>query len=249
MAKAYISVARDQFSCPVCLDLLKDPVTLLCGHSFCMVCINDCWDQEDQQGVYSCPQCKETFNTRPAVSKSSVLAEVVETLNKTGFQATRPALCSSGPDDVECDLCIKKKSKAMKSCLVCLASFCDTHLQPHYESPAFRKHKLVEASGRLQEQICSQHGKLLEVFCHTDHQCICALCLLDKHKGHDTVSAAAGKEEKQVILYWRLYSIVYKCVYMCIYNVTFTFLCRSCWLRCRKNPQRESRTKRGSFRS
>ncbi|XP_053537628.1 E3 ubiquitin/ISG15 ligase TRIM25 isoform X2 [Ictalurus punctatus] len=197
MAEANILGLQNQFSCPICLDLLKDPVTILCGHTFCMVCISGCWDQEDQKGVYSCPQCRQTFNPRPVVGKNSMLAEVVETLKKTGLQATRPAHCSAGPEDVECDFCTGRKSKAIKSCLVCLASFCETHLQPHYKSPAFKKHKLVEASRRLQEQICSQHDKLLEVYCRTDQQCICMLCILDKHKRHDTVSAAAGRAEKQ----------------------------------------------------
>ncbi|XP_053537614.1 E3 ubiquitin/ISG15 ligase TRIM25 [Ictalurus punctatus] len=197
MAEANILGLQDQFSCPICLDLLKDPVAISCGHTFCMVCINGCWDQEDQKGVYSCPQCRQTFTPRPVVSKNTVLAEVVETLKKTGLQATRPAHCSAGPEDVECDSCTGRKSKAIKSCLVCLASFCETHLQPHYESPAFKKHKLVEASRRLQEQICSQHDKLLEVYCRTEQQCICMLCILDKHKRHDTVSAAAGRVEKQ----------------------------------------------------
>ncbi|XP_060731194.1 tripartite motif-containing protein 16-like isoform X2 [Tachysurus vachellii] len=197
MAEANILGLQDQFSCPVCLDLVKEPVTLSCGHSFCMVCINGCWDQEDQQGVYSCPQCRQTFTSRPVVSKNTMLAEVVETLKKTGLQDTRPVQCSAGPEDVECDSCAGRKYKAIKSCLVCLASFCETHLQPHYKSPAFKKHKLVEASRRLQDQICSQHDKLMEVYCRTDRQCICMLCMMDKHKGHDTVSVTTGKAEKQ----------------------------------------------------
>ncbi|KAB5579006.1 hypothetical protein PHYPO_G00189610 [Pangasianodon hypophthalmus] len=197
MAEVNISVAQDHFSCSICLDLLKDPVALSCGHSFCMVCINGCWDQEDQKGVYSCPQCRQTFTPRPVVSKNTMLAELLETMKKTRLQATRPAQCSAGSEDVECDSCTERKSKAIKSCLVCLASFCETHLQPHYESPAFKKHKLVEASRRLQEQICSQHDKLLEVYCRTDQQCICMLCTLDKHRRHDAVSAAAGRALKQ----------------------------------------------------
>ncbi|XP_062864192.1 tripartite motif-containing protein 16-like isoform X2 [Trichomycterus rosablanca] len=197
MAESKISVTQDEFSCSVCLETLKDPVTTSCGHSFCMVCINNCWDQEDDKGTYSCPQCRKIFTPRPEVSRNTILAGVVEKLKKTELQASDPGHCSAGPQEVDCDYCSGKKYKAVKSCLVCLASFCKTHLQPHYESPAFKNHKLVEASRRLQDQICSQHNKLLEVYCCTDQQCICMLCTMDDHKGHDTISAAAERTEKQ----------------------------------------------------
>ncbi|XP_062850541.1 tripartite motif-containing protein 16-like isoform X1 [Trichomycterus rosablanca] len=197
MAESKISQPQDEFSCSICLEILKDPVTTLCGHSFCMVCINNCWDQEDDKGTYSCPQCRQTFTPRPDVRKNTILSEVVEKLKKTELQVPQPAHCSVEPEDVECDSCTGRKHKAVKSCLVCLASYCETHLQPHYESPAFKKHKLVKASRRLQEQICSQHDKLLEVYCRTDQQCICMLCTMDDHKGHDTISAAAESTEKQ----------------------------------------------------
>ncbi|XP_062864488.1 E3 ubiquitin/ISG15 ligase TRIM25-like [Trichomycterus rosablanca] len=193
MAESKIPVTQDEFSCSVCLETLRDPITTHCGHSFCMVCINNCWDQEDDKGTYSCPQCRQTFTPRPVVSKNIILTGVVENLRKRKFQDPLP----SGPEDVECDSCTRKKYKAVKSCLVCLASFCETHIQLHYESPAYKKHKLVEASRRLKEQICSQHYKLLEVYCHTDQQCICMLCTMDDHKGHDTISAAAERTEKQ----------------------------------------------------
>ncbi|XP_062850540.1 tripartite motif-containing protein 16-like [Trichomycterus rosablanca] len=186
-------MSEDEFSCPICLDTLKDPVTTSCGHSFCMVCINNCWDQAGDKRTYSCPQCRQTFTPRPVVSKNIILAEILEKLKMRESQVSLP----TGPEDVECDFCTGRKYKAVKSCLVCLASYCETHLQPHYESSAFKKHKLVKASRRLQEQICSQHDKLLEVYCCTDQQCICMLCTMDDHKGHDTISAAAERTEKQ----------------------------------------------------
>ncbi|KAL7872496.1 hypothetical protein SRHO_G00074790 [Serrasalmus rhombeus] len=194
---ASISVDQDQFSCPVCLDLLKDPVATPCGHSYCMVCINGCWDHEDQRGVYSCPQCRETFTPRPVLRRNNMLAEVVEKLKKTELQAASPALCYAGPGDVECDSCTGRKHKAIKSCLVCLASYCEAHLKPHYQSPAFKKHKLVKASKQLREKICPQHDKLIEIYCRTDQQMVCYLCTMDEHKGHDTVAASAERKEKQ----------------------------------------------------
>ncbi|XP_030646395.1 tripartite motif-containing protein 16-like isoform X2 [Chanos chanos] len=188
---------QDPLICPVCLDLFNDPVTIPCGHSYCMSCIEGCWDQNDQRGIYSCPQCRQTFTQRPVLNKNTTLADLAEKKRKIGLQAAPPAVCYVGPGDVECDICTGRKLKAVKSCLLCLVSFCETHLQPHYESPAYKKHKLVEASTQLQDRICSQHDKVMEIYCRTDQKMICYLCTMDEHKGHDTVSAAAERTEKQ----------------------------------------------------
>ncbi|XP_049334982.1 tripartite motif-containing protein 29-like isoform X2 [Astyanax mexicanus] len=197
MAEASISVDQDQFSCQVCLDLLKDPVTINCGHSYCVVCINGCWDQEDQRGVYSCPQCRETFTPRPVLRRNNMLAEVVEKLKKTEVRAASPAHCYAGAGDVECDFCTGRKRKASESCLMCLASLCETHLKPHLEIPALKRHKLVKACTRLQEKICSQHDKLVEMYCRTDQTCICYMCMISEHKGHDSVPVVEERANKR----------------------------------------------------
>ncbi|XP_073677393.1 tripartite motif-containing protein 16-like [Garra rufa] len=192
MAEASV-FSVEQFSCPVCLDLLKDPVAIPCGHSYCMSCITDCWDQEDQKRVYSCPQCRQTFSPRPTLGKNNMLAEVVETLKKTKLQAAVPA----GPGDVECDICTGRKHKAVKSCLVCLESYCQTHFERHEEFHSGKRHKVTDATGRLQQMICRQHDMPLLVFCRTDQQSVCMLCAMDEHKNHETVSTAAERTEKE----------------------------------------------------
>uniref|UniRef100_A0A672F6U3 E3 ubiquitin/ISG15 ligase TRIM25-like n=1 Tax=Salarias fasciatus TaxID=181472 RepID=A0A672F6U3_SALFA len=184
---------QDILSCSICLDLLKDPVTILCGHSYCMKCIQDAW-VEDGKKSFSCPQCRQTFTPRPVLVKNTILAALVEELKKTGLQEDP---CYAGSQDVACDFCSGRKMKALKSCLTCLVSFCDLHVRPHYQVAQLQKHKLVDPSEKLQESVCSHHDEPMKMFCRTDGQCICYLCSVDEHKGHDTVSVATERTDMQ----------------------------------------------------
>lgn len=102
------------------------------------------------------------------------------------------------PSDVECDVCTGRKRKAQQSCLECLASFCENHIDLHNILHVEKRHKLVLATRSLKESICPKHDKLMEIFCRKDQQCICHLCTTNKHKNHDVVLIKDEVPEKKV---------------------------------------------------
>lgn len=97
--EAGIFVNQEQFSCPICMDLLRDPVTIPCGHNYCMECIKSFWEQKSQRKLCSCPECRQSFNPRPALNKNTLFAEVVEKMRHTGTRSpTLPAAAGAKGD-------------------------------------------------------------------------------------------------------------------------------------------------------
>ncbi|KAF7223825.1 tripartite motif-containing protein 16 [Nothobranchius furzeri] len=194
MADSGFSSPPDTF-CPLCADGLSDPVTIPCGDTFCLECIKIYWDQYDHTGVYSCPQCRATFTPRPVLRLD--LPDVQYQLHQQLPELT------PFPDlhrESYCDFCVGRRNKAVKSCLMCLAYYCETHVKPHYESATFKRHKLVDETGHLDRKICPQHEKGLELFCRSDQMCICVLCTVREHRSHNITSAEEERTEKQKIL-------------------------------------------------
>ncbi|XP_051783657.1 tripartite motif-containing protein 16-like [Erpetoichthys calabaricus] len=193
MAEAQLCGLQDEITCSVCLDTLTDPVTIPCGHSFCLKCLTDYWDQSQ---VCSCPQCRHTFTTRPELNRNTLLNEVIKKLKKTTLSSPPPQNYT-GPVDAECDFCTGEKFRAVKSCLTCPASYCQTHLQPHYEVATLKHHKLIDPDRNLNDKLCEKHQKSLEIFCKTDDSCICMMCVVTGHKHHEMVELETEREEKQ----------------------------------------------------
>ncbi|KAK7877127.1 hypothetical protein WMY93_032165, partial [Mugilogobius chulae] len=168
---------KEALSCSMCLDLLKDPVTIPCGHSYCRNCVQQHWDQEDEKQLYSCPECRQSFSPRPVLNKNILVAGLVEQLKKTGLTAPLLTAALTG----------------LRMCPV-------IHLQPHYDAAALKKHQLVAPSHKLQENICSEHDEVKKMFCRSDQQSICSLCCVDQHKGHDIVTSASERAQRQAEL-------------------------------------------------
>ncbi|XP_004552594.1 E3 ubiquitin/ISG15 ligase TRIM25 isoform X2 [Maylandia zebra] len=196
---------EEQFNCPVCLDLPNDPVTIPCGHSYCMACIKDYWTKDDPKGIYSCPQCRQTFCPKPSLSRNTMLAEAVEQLRKGALksevrQSMRLAKEKLSSSVVPCDMCKNEKRAAVKSCLVCMSSYCEAHLKPHQTKKSLKQHELIPPTGNLAEKICTQHKYLQEFVCRQCKMFICWLCTSNQHKGHESVSTKVERLEKQKLL-------------------------------------------------
>ncbi|XP_059187300.1 E3 ubiquitin-protein ligase TRIM21-like [Centropristis striata] len=210
MAAANYLPSEDQFLCSICLDVFTDPVTTSCGHNFCKTCINTHWNNNDH---YLCPICKETFTTRPQLRINTLFSEMVVQFRQSAQQkaaSSRSEQQVSEPGEVPCDVCTGTKLKALKSCLVCLVSYCETHLEPHLTASRLKRHQLIDAVENLEGRMCTKHDKPLELFCKTDQTCVCMLCTVLDHKMHDVVPLKEGYEEKKVELESEIQQMIQK---------------------------------------
>ncbi|GAA6103515.1 zinc-binding protein A33-like [Tachysurus ichikawai] len=65
MASSKHSFSEEDFMCPVCCDVFKEPVLLLCGHSACTTCINRYWETK---GHKECPLCRKRSTRNPPIN-------------------------------------------------------------------------------------------------------------------------------------------------------------------------------------
>ncbi|XP_010897451.2 probable E3 ubiquitin-protein ligase TRIML1 [Esox lucius] len=184
-------LSEEQFQCSICRDLFTVPVSIPCGHSFCVACIKGYWDSSV---LCHCPKCQRMFAGRPDFLENSFAKEISEKIRaKRGTLEGEPTIQSGG---VACDVCTGQK--ALKSCLVCLTSYCETHLEPHQRVASLKRHKLIDPVGNLEDRMCEKHGRLLELFCRSDQRCVCVLCTETDHGAHDTVPAERESTVKKV---------------------------------------------------
>ncbi|XP_039899178.1 E3 ubiquitin-protein ligase TRIM39-like [Simochromis diagramma] len=192
--------SEDQFLCSICLDVFTDPVSTPCGHNFCKTCISQHWDMNV---ICQCPMCKETFYTRPQLRVNTFISEMVAQFRR---EAQQKASSSSSeqqaakPGEVPCDVCTGTRLKALKSCLVCQTSYCQTHLEPHLTLKGLKRHQLVDAVENLEGRMCTKHDNLLQLFCKTDQTCVCMLCSVLDHKNHEFVPLREEYEGKKAEL-------------------------------------------------
>ncbi|KAL0609186.1 E3 ubiquitin-protein ligase TRIM58 [Plecturocebus cupreus] len=134
---------REEARCPVCLDFLQEPVSVDCGHSFCLRCISEFCERSDSArgGVYACPQCRGPF--RPAGFRPNrQLAGLVESVRQLALGAGPAGArrCARHGEDLS-RFC---EEDGAALCCVC-------HAGP--EHATHRTAPLQDAAGRYQVQL------------------------------------------------------------------------------------------------
>ncbi|XP_040312296.1 E3 ubiquitin/ISG15 ligase TRIM25-like isoform X6 [Herpailurus yagouaroundi] len=199
MSNSSLRTFEDQVLCPICLEVFRNPVTTTCGHNFCMACLQGFWDHLATVGeTLYCPQCRESFPSRPRLCKNGILEEMVTCLAQVKGQTLGSSRPLAGPRDVPCDFCSAQKLKSVKSCLQCMASLCEKHLSSHFEDQMFQDHELLEPVWDLKSRLCRKHRKLRRLYCRTEGSCVCGACLLEEHKNHDTIPLEEERARKEV---------------------------------------------------
>ncbi|XP_068579385.1 E3 ubiquitin-protein ligase TRIM39-like isoform X1 [Cebidichthys violaceus] len=200
MSASSCLLTEDQFLCSICQEVFTDPVTIPCGHNFCKTCITQHWNVNVP---YQCPYCNKAFKTRPELLVNTFISEMAAQFRQSAQQKTSSSSSeqqAAKPGEVPCDVCTGTKLKAMKSCLVCLVSYCETHLEPHLTTSGLKRHQLIDPVENLEDRMCMEHDKLLELFCKTDQMCVCMLCTVLDHKNHDVVPLKEEYEGKKAEL-------------------------------------------------
>ncbi|XP_007428096.1 E3 ubiquitin-protein ligase Midline-1-like [Python bivittatus] len=196
MQKIGFLFLEDNIVCPICLEVFRDPVTTACGHNFCMNCLQVYWDHQALIGEHPyCPQCREPFSSRPQLRKNTSLGEIAMRFVREESQGPQKLASSN---NAPCDFCSPPKRKAVKSCLQCIASLCDNHIQSHYKDKTFKNHQLMKPLSDLKGSMCLKHRKLLELFCKVESKFICAICVQEEHKNHEVISLKKERNKKEV---------------------------------------------------
>ena len=63
--------------CPICLEMMINPVRTKCGHRFCNHCMDLALTQIGQRGRVACPACKVPGVTKRSLEMDPVFAQIV----------------------------------------------------------------------------------------------------------------------------------------------------------------------------
>ncbi|XP_069491002.1 E3 ubiquitin-protein ligase TRIM39-like isoform X1 [Ambystoma mexicanum] len=184
-AAAQLQGLKEEATCSICLEYFTDPVSVECGHAFCLPCITKCW--EGLETNFPFPQCRETFQNK-TLRPNRQLGNIVEMLKQLHLPNATPQeenLCAEHEEKLKlfceddqrpiCLVCRESKGHRAHTVLPIpeaaqeyknkLYSYME-HLKKELKD----LHKWIEAKRRktseLEGNIVNQREKILSTFEH-----------------------------------------------------------------------------------
>ena len=188
---------RQEVTCAICLQLLDDPKSMPCLHTYCKKCL--------MEALVKRPHDPDIPRDRPAINCPLCRAEVtlpdkgIEGL-PSNFSATRLVETVQLQDKFEqnktqkCDSCIE--GDAIASCCECGGFFlCKSCLSVHKKLPSTKAHSMLSLNQLVQldspfaaskSLLCQRHPQEpLKLYCEDCEALVCRDCVLVRHKLHN----------------------------------------------------------------
>nr|XP_044987237.1 tripartite motif-containing protein 60-like [Jaculus jaculus] len=159
---------QEECGCPLCLNYLKDPVTISCGHNFCYACLSRSW--KGLKGAFPCPVCQVCFSQRKFRRNRQLrnLAEIARSLKIRGSKRKSPKVCEKH-QQILTHFCMKDQQVLCSRCSVSVKH--QRHHICRIKKVAPYHRKILESSieplknnvERVERIIVLQSSKLLEL--------------------------------------------------------------------------------------
>ncbi|XP_040613166.1 tripartite motif-containing protein 30A [Mesocricetus auratus] len=150
MASSVLVMIKEEVTCPICLELLKEPVSADCDHSFCRACITLNYEASKvKEGEGICPVCRVTYlfgNLRP----NRHVANVVERLNE--FK-------SSPEEEQKVNVCARHGEKLQLFCendMMTICWLCERSQDHRGHQTALIEEVTYKYEGKLQAALQTQ---------------------------------------------------------------------------------------------
>ncbi|XP_022297483.2 uncharacterized protein LOC111106895 [Crassostrea virginica] len=189
-----MSIDRDKFRCPICLEEVRDPKDLPCFHTFCKSCIQTyisstaaCTGDQSVKTI-ECPVCRKSI-TAP---KNGISSEEWASSLPQNKLIVSMSLDNTQSENRNCMFCLRnsKTVEAKHLCKNCFETICEDCKFIHSYVPSLQSHKIISLTDleNLKTDIeidepCPIHkGKYLEVYCQDHDQLCCSICFATKHR-------------------------------------------------------------------
>ena len=196
---------REEASCPVCQDILRDPRYLPCLHSFCLNCLINWHRASGGEVNLRCPKCQG----RSRVPASGDLKDLPTSFFLSGF-IDALAIKESDKTQVTCGNCDKKSSKT-SYCFECCKFYCDECLIGHNIIRSYKDHRVLAVKDFQEKDyevvvkrpvFCSRKGhekEELKFFCKIcPENSVCQTCVTLDHAGHKVTLIQEEAEAQKI---------------------------------------------------